>query len=64
MEKSRVIHYRALGLADITGKDYSAVLAILSDIDTYHCRAEHVTCFIIAAFHIATDSDATQIFYG
>jgi hypothetical protein len=64
IEKSWVIYYGAVGLADITGEDYSVVLSILSDIHTYDCRAEHVTRFIMAALNTATDSDTTQIFHG
>jgi hypothetical protein len=53
-----------VGLANITGKDYSMVLAILSDIYTYGCRPQYMTRFIITAFDIAVDSDTTQILYG
>jgi hypothetical protein len=51
-------------LADITGKNYPVVLAVLSDIYTYDCGPEYMACFIITAFDIAIDFDATQIFYG
>jgi hypothetical protein len=64
MEKSWVIYYGTVRLADITGEDYSVVLSILSDIHTYDCRAEHVTRFIMAALNTTTDSNTTQIFHG